>query len=449
MYTNNKHYIRDISAMSKSSIENFDIVIVGGGMAGATMALALAPLGLNIAIIEVHPYQQDKTQPSFDDRCLALAWSSKEIYRAMGIWDKLEQREDAFAAIKQIHVSDRGHMGVTRLDHKKEGVTALGYVVESRVIGSVLIEQLKQFSNIQIFCPAIIEELKTSSEEVSIHLSLLPDKESAAQQATSQIRTEIKAQLLIVADGVDSQTRESLGIKVHQTAYAQTAIIANIETEIHHQNRAYERFTDSGPLAILPLSRNRCSLVWTARDDQLEHLMSLSNEQFINALQQRFGYRLGRISKLGRRVSYPLVSMSIENSTLLNQQRVALIGNAAHGVHPVAGQGFNLGLRDISALAELIANAIQQHKTFDLGDKELLINYWQWRQADIKQVTKITNGLIQLFSNRSTPLAVLRNCGLLMTDVISPLKHAIAQEAMGRGALQGRLSKMSVGQPLI
>ena len=426
-------------------VEQFDVVIVGGGMAGATMALALAPLDLKIAVIEVHPYQEEKTQPSFDDRCLALAWSSKEIYRVMGVWKQLEKRSDGFEAIKHIHVSDRGHIGVTRLDHKKEGVSALGYVVESRVVGEVLIEQLKQQSNIQLFCPAAIQQLKVTEDEVNIHLTTADSKEQHSQQQ----EINLSARLLIIADGVKSKTRESLGIQIHQQAYAQTAIIANIETEIYHQNVAYERFTDSGPLAVLPLTRNRCSLVWTVRDDQLERLMSLSDDNFIKELQHRFGYRLGQINKIGRRVSYPLSLMRIENNTLADLNRVALIGNAAHGVHPVAGQGFNLGMRDISALAELIAKEVQQHKRSDIGNSELLKNYWQWRQADIRQVTKITNALIKLFSNQSTALAVLRNSGLLMTDIISPLKHSIAKEAMGCGILQGKLSKMSVGQSLI
>ena len=430
--------------MTKHSIEQFDVVIVGGGMAGSTMALALAPLDLKIAVIEVHPYQQEKTQPSFDDRCLALAWSSKEIYCAMGIWAHLEKRSDGFEAIKHIHVSDRGHIGVTRLDHKKEGVAALGYVVESRVVGEVLIEQLKQQSNIQLFCPAAIQQLKITEDEVNIELTTT-DKADKKSQKTG---INISARLLIIADGVNSKTREMLGIQTHQQAYAQSAIIANIETELHHQNVAYERFTDSGPLAVLPLSRNRCSLVWTARDDQLERLMSLSDDDFMQELQQRFGYRLGHINKLGHRSSYPLALMRIENNSLADLNRVALIGNAAHGVHPVAGQGFNLGMRDISALAELIAQQVQQYKNSDIGNSELLKNYWQWRQADIAQVTKITNGLIKLFSNQSSILAVLRNSGLLMTDIISPLKHSIAKEAMGCGILQGKLSKMSVGQSL-
>ncbi len=427
--------------MTKHAIEQFDIVIAGGGMAGATMALALAPLNLRIAVIEAHPYQQQHTQPSFDDRCLALAWSSKEIYRAMGIWQYLEQRGgDGFEAIKQIHISDRGHLGVTRLDHQQEGVSALGYVVESRVIGEVLIEQLRQKNNIQLFCPAKIKQLQTTVDEVNISLTVSEDKNS--------LRKNLSARLLIIADGLNSTTRESLGIKTNQQAYAQTAIIANIETQKHHQNIAYERFTDTGPLAVLPLSRNRCSLVWTANDDQLEALMSLSDDDFKHELQQRFGYRLGEITKLGRRSAYPLMLMTIENKTLNHQHRVALIGNAAHGVHPVAGQGFNLGLRDIAALAELIAQQVQQHKNSDPGNKDLLKNYWHWRQADIRQVTQITNGLIKLFSNQSTALAVLRNSGLLMADIIPSVKHSIAQEAMGRGILQGHLSKMAVGQAL-
>ncbi len=432
--------------MTKQSIDNFDLVIVGGGLAGATMALALAPLSLSIAVIEAHPYQEEQTQPSFDDRCLALAWSSRQIYQAMGIWDKLARRNgDGFEPIRQIHISDRGHLGVTRLDHQQEGVPALGYVVESRIVGEVLINELRDKDNIQLFCPASIEQLETTPDEVTIRLTVQDSNEPQAHNFSTR---QVSARLLIVADGVNSKTRESLGIKTNQRSYAQTAIIANVETEMPHQNVAYERFTDSGPLAFLPLTRNRCSLVWTARDDQVEEIMALDDAGFIQALQQRFGFRLGQITKAGRRASYPLVSMSIENKTMVQQQRVALIGNAAHGVHPVAGQGFNLGMRDISALAELIAAEVQQHKSSDPGNAQLLQTYWHWRQADIRQVTTITSSLIKLFSNQSTALAVLRNSGLLMTDIIPPLKHLIAQEAMGQGVLQGKLSKMASGQVL-
>ena len=424
--------------MSKQVISNYDVVIVGGGMAGATMALALAPLKLNIAIIEAHPYQEEQTQPSFDDRCLALAWSSRQIYQAMGIWDKLAQREEGgFEAIKKIHISDRGHMGVARLDHQQEGVPALGYVVESRVVGDVLVQELKQKDNIHLFCPAQIEQLNTQEE--AVHLQISEGGKKSRQ---------LSARLLVVADGVNSRTRELLGIKTNQKAYSQTAIIANVETQLYHNNVAYERFTDTGPLALLPLSRNRCSLVWTAKDKQVEEIMSLDDEAFTQALQQRFGFRLGQITRVGRRASYPLALMTIENASLQHQQRVALIGNAAHGVHPVAGQGFNLGLRDISALAELVANEMQHHRSGDPGNENLIRAYWDWRQADIRQVTTITDGLIKVFSNNSTPLAILRNSGLLMTDIISPLKHVIAHEAMGCGMLQGKLSKMAAGQSL-
>ncbi|MCU7937822.1 MAG: 2-octaprenyl-6-methoxyphenyl hydroxylase [gamma proteobacterium symbiont of Bathyaustriella thionipta] len=423
--------------MTQQSNPHFDIIIVGGGMAGATMALALAPLKLSLAVIEAHPYQDEKTQPSFDDRCLALAWSSRQIYHAMGIWDKLAQCDgDGFAAIKHIHISDRGHLGITRLDHQKEGVPALGYVVESRVVGEVLLHEMQNTDNISIFSPATVQQVETSTEQVKVSIQF----EQKTQSMT--------AGLMIVADGVNSRTRASLGIQINQQSYAQTAIIANIETEMPHQNVAYERFTDSGPLAVLPLTRNRCSLVWTARDDQVADIMAMNDAEFLSALQQRFGYRLGQIIRTGRRAAYPLVLMTINNDTLAHQNRIALIGNAAHGVHPVAGQGFNLGLRDISALAELIAAEMQHTKQGDPGNKDLLTAYWQWRQADIRQVTNITNSLIKLFSNQSTPLAVLRNSGLLMADIMSPLKHAIAHEAMGSGKLQGKLSKMAVGRSL-
>ena len=418
--------------MSKAKRTSFDVIIVGGGMAGASMALALAPLGLSIAVIEAHSYQASN-QASFDDRCLALAWSSRQIYQAMGIWDKLAQRDgDGFEAIKKIHISDRGHLGVTRLDHQQEAVEALGYVVESRVVGDVLQHEMQHHKNITLYCPATIEQLDCQPEQVAVSVGY----------QTKNI--PLKAKLLILADGLNSQTRASLGIQINQRSYAQTAIIANIKTQKAHQNIAYERFTDSGPLALLPLSQARCSLVWTARDDQVADIMAMSDSVFAAALQQRFGQRLGKITQVGHRTAYPLVRMSINNDTLAHQNRVALIGNAAHGVHPVAGQGFNLGLRDISALAELIS-ADQQA---DPGAEQLLARYWQWRQADIKQVTQITDGLITLFSNQTKALAVLRSSGLLMTDIIAPLKHIIAHEAMGTGFLQGRLSKMAVGQSL-
>ena len=427
--------------MSKQTADYFDIVIVGGGMAGATMALA--PLQLNIAIIEVHPYQEQQTQPSFDDRCLALSWSSRQIYAAMGLWDQLTQTDsgkdnDNYAAIKHIHVSDRGHFGAVRLSHQEEGVPALGYVVESRVIGEVLLAQLKQHNNIHIYNPAQVEQVDNQSHTDKVSLTIKVGKKTQ----------HLDSALLIIADGVNSRTRESLGIRVNQRSYAQTAIIANIETELPHQNVAYERFTDTGPLAMLPLSRKRCSLVWTAKDHQVKDIMAWDDRQFGEALQDRFGFRLGAITQVGKRSAYPLVLMTLDNRTLQGQPRVALIGNAAHGIHPVAGQGFNLGLRDITALAELIAADIQQHKTPDPGDSRLLSDYWQWRQADIRQVTTITNSLIKLFSNNSMVLTALRDSGLLLTDIIAPLRHMIAAEAMGKGILQGQLSKMAVGQSL-
>lgn len=423
----------------------FDVIIIGGGMAGTTMALALAPLSLKIAVIEIHPYQQDDTQPSFDDRCLALSYSSRQIYKTMGLWSELEQRQDGgFAAIKKIHVSDQGHWGGVRIDHQQEGVEALGYVVESRVIGQLLVKKMACYANITLFCPALVEQVETTPDTVMVDLT--------EEQYGQRKKQQLSADLLIISDGVNSRTRERLGIRVNQRSYAQTAIIANIETELPHRGTAYERFTPSGPLAVLPLTRKRCSLVWTARDDQLDEMMHMDDELFAHTLQQRFGTRLGRITTVGRRASYPLNLMSIDNQTLAHRPRIALVGNAAHGVHPVAGQGFNLGLRDIAALAELIADecyvSAKQTSHADCGDEKLLTQYWAWRQADIKQVTNITDKLIRLFSNNSSLLAMLRNSGMLLADVITPLKHAIASEAMGAGILQGKLSKMAVGQSI-
>lgn len=434
----------DSNINSKAVDLNFDIAIVGGGMAGCSMALLLADTGLKIAMIEKNAYSQNVKQASFDDRCIALSWSSQRIFQKMGIWQQLlgkgkatvgqgekgnEQLIQApiLEAINDIHVSDQGKFGVTRLSARQENVSALGYVVESSALGMVLIEQVKAQKNIQIFCPAQLSDVRIEEDGVSIDL--------IQENGTENTQLSLRASLLIAADGAKSFGHRFLDNSPIINAYGQTAVIANVETQYPHQNVAYERFTPSGPLAMLPLTQGRCSLVWTVREEQVDSVMELDDESFLSQLQQQFGYRLGQITRTGQRFAYPLSLMTLDKESVKKMSRLVFVGNAAHSIHPVAGQGFNLGLRDIAVLADLIEKNQHQHQGKFVYQQEMIGQYWDKRFPDIEKVGQITNGLIKIFSNNQFPWTPARDMGLILADNILPIKHRIAQQAMGRGIL--------------
>ena len=394
-----------------------DVLIIGGGLAGASLACALEGSGLSIEIIEAFPLNTD-TQPCYDDRTVALSYGSRVIFEAMGLWDAMKDRIES---IKTIHISDRGHLGVTRLRHEEEGVEALGYVAENRVLGEVLYQRLENNPDVLLHCPAEVVDLQQQANSVFVCYT-----ENGEQH-------ELSANMVIVADGVTSKTRDMLQIGTSRQDYKQSAVITNITPGQPHQNIAYERFTDTGPLAFLPLTENRCSVVWTVPSEQAEELALLDDEAFLAKLQQRFGFRLGRLKKAGKRHVYPL---ALVESTQVVRGRVVIMGNAAHAIHPVAGQGFNLALRDIALLAELLtANSSQ---TLD----ETLATYEAMREKDARRVYKFTDTLVKVFSNDSLLLGHARAAGLLATDLMPFLKHQLARQSMG---LSGRLSKLGRG----
>ena len=384
-------------------------------MVGASLACALANQKYKkIAVVEAFEFNS-VSQPSFDDRVIALNYGSRRIWEAMGLWSQLEP---LIEPIKSIHVSDRGYLGATRIHHDEENVEALGYVAENRVIGQVLMQAVQQLSQVDWLCPASITQL--SQREDSVQLSI--------EHAGAEKKLECK--LLVAADGAMSHTRELAGLAMHREDYGQAAVIANVSTEYPHQGVAYERFTDTGPVAFLPMTENRCSVVWTINAADTEEVMSLEDEDFIARLQQRFGFRLGHITKTGVRHAYPLAY--VEASQLV-KGRVVIIGNAAHALHPVSGQGYNLALRDAAEIAEVIASYD------DPGHALVLAEYEAKRRKDIRRVYRITDTLVKLFSNSFTPLAHARAAGLILVDLMPSVRHLMARQSMG---LLGRMGKM-------
>ncbi len=402
-------------------ISEYDVIIIGGGMVGASLAAALKNhFDKKIAVIEAYPFQSD-VQPSFDDRSIALSYGSRRIFESMGLWKTLEAEIEA---IKSIHVSDRGHLGATRLHHTEENVEALGYVAESKVIGRVLINELQDLHHVDWFCPATIESMQSVDDAVRIEIKM------------HQRLISMQGKLLVAADGVQSATRQLAGIGIKQDDYQQSAVITNIQTDQLHQGIAFERFTDTGPIAFLPMTGNRYSVVWTCRRDDAQRVLNLTDAEFINELQQRFGFRAGNIQKAGARFSYPLIYSEAET---LTKGRVVVIGNAAHALHPVAGQGYNLALRDVAELAELIVTAD------DPGNELMLAEYHASRLKDMHRVHTITDTLVKVFSNNISSVGHARAMGLICVNLIAPIRTLMARQNMG---LLGRMSKLQRRLPL-
>jgi 2-octaprenyl-6-methoxyphenol hydroxylase len=405
--------------------DHYDLVIVGGGMVGASLAIALGGGPLRIALLEAVPFRAD-AQPSYDDRAIALAYGTHRIFTGMGLWEALRGET---TPIHSIHISDRGHFGFTRLDCRDEGVEALGYVAVSRAMGAVLVERLQQLPNVDVLCPAPVSNVVIGGH----HAEVVIDGAGAPRRLT--------ANLVVAADGASSRVRDWLGIGALRWEYGQTAVITNITPERPHHNRAFERFTDSGPLALLPMADNRCSVVWTVRGKHADEVMALDEASFLNALQERFGGRLGTFLRTGARRAYPLMLVRAEEHV---RPRLALIGNAAHTLHPVAGQGFNLGLRDVAVLAEVLSDAAAAGR--DIGTLDVLQSYAQWRRRDQFKMIAFTDGLARVFANPLAPLRVLRDVGLLAVDVVPYIKHTLTRHTMG---LAGKLPRLARGLPLV
>lgn len=408
-------------------VNHYDIIIAGGGMIGCSLALAISPLGLRVAVVEAIP-RSAPAQPSFDDRSTALSRSTQRMYEAMGLWGGIAA---AATPISRIHVSDKGRFGFSHIDATEQGVEALGYVVINRVLGNVLQSALEENTALELLCPERIVDIRLTTDSAT---AVLEDSDGQAHELTCD--------LLAAADGANSGVRAMMGISATQVKYGQRAIIGNLLPEKSLENCAYERFTECGPLALLPVADARAGFVWTVSEHDAERVLGLNDDAFLAELQAAFGYRLGAFSRVGARAAYPL---ALSKAVRLTAQRSVLVGNAAHGLHPVAAQGFNLGLRDVAALCDCIADACQQSRDADIGDAALLERYAHWRRRDQSRLVQLTDGIVRLFGHSSGPVRVLRNIGMLGFDLVPGVRSLFAKQTMG---LAGRLPRLSRGVPL-
>lgn len=405
---------------------DYDVLIIGGGLVGASLACALGVTQLRVAVVEAQTLGSPE-QASYDDRTVALAYGSRRIFEGMGLWQEIVDL--GAYPIEHIHISDRGHFGITHLHASDAGLEALGYVAATRALGQALYRRLPELDNVELLCPATVDSVEVTPEAASCQLH-----ENGEQR-------RVTTRLLVLADGGRSGVAQQLGMHSKTLDYGQTAIVSNVTPGRAHAATAYERFTANGPLALLPMDAERCAVVWSVTQEAAPAMLELTDSEFLERLQEYFGMRLGRFTRVGRRQLYPL-SMIRPQETV--RPRLVLIGNAAHTVHPVAGQGFNLGLRDVASLAQVIVDHTAMGE--DPGTLSVLRGYANWRQHDNSAITIFTHSLIRIFSNNFVPLVLARNLGLLGVEVLPGLKRAFTRRTSG---LQGRLPRLARGLPLV
>jgi 2-octaprenyl-6-methoxyphenol hydroxylase len=380
---------------------HYDILIVGGGLTGLSLACALRHLPLRIGIIDPAAHPEENT------RSIALSYGSKQLFEKQNLWSTLSA---STMPIKQVHVSDQGNFGMTRFTSEEAHEPALGYVIPLHTLQNVLLNTLNQTS-IEWIRPACVCSMVSHENGWKLNI---------------QDGRSYTAKLIVAADGAHSTIRQLQNISVVEQYAGQTAIIANIDISRPHSHTAYERFTPTGAIALLPIAAQTYSLIWTVPDNQAADYLALNTQNFLSKLQAQFGYRLGRFTHASQRYSYVLKQYYAEQQI---KPGLVLLGNAAHTLHPVAAQGFNLGLRDINCLAKIIEQTIQRKQP--LGEINILEKYLNQRIGNQKRLMHITHGLVRLFSKTSSLIRIPCNLGLLALDIPSPLKNAACRYGMG------------------
>ena len=409
--------------MSSSGFD-CDALIIGGGLVGSVLAAAFSRAKLRTVLIEARD-PKELGQASFDDRSVALANGSQRILDGLGLWEALVSDAEP---IRSIHISERGRFGVSRILATEEGVPALGYTLENRVLTNAIWTDLSGEKYFTCIAPAQLKKITWNADAVKANVSLADGNQT------------ITGRLLVAADGARSSVRKALSIDMIEDKYSQNAVVLNIKTEVHHNGRAFERFATDGPLAFLPLSRSRTAVVWTRPERELGRSMSLDEIAFRDELQNAFGHRLGKLTRIGARSSYPLARVRSKQRV---GDRVVLVGNAAVSLHPVAGQAFNVALRDVAVLTEIInEERASQGLQADIGGSKLLARYDELRRNDQRRVAAFTHALIRLFSYRGSPVAITRALGLMAFDLMPGAKAQLARHTMG---LAGRLPRLARG----
>jgi 2-polyprenyl-6-methoxyphenol 4-hydroxylase len=398
-----------------------DVAIVGGGMAGAGLALLMAQQlpELSIALIEQHAMQVASAEqlgvPSFDARSTALSCSTQQILESLGVWQHLKQRAEP---ILQVHVSERSRPLGMLMRAEETGLPALGYVIENRLLGNVLLQSvLTQHERIRTFSPAVVDNIKMTGSGATLAIN-------------SGEQFFLDAKLVVIADGAQSFLRRQLGIAVDNIPYDQHALVANLVMELPHRGVAYERFTETGPVALLPLQDHgkdhRAALVWTLPDSEVHEVMESPSAEFLARVQERIGKRCGKLLSVGARHCYPLALIQAREQV---RSRVVLMGSAAHHLHPVAGQGFNLIMRDCLALVETLKPVVMRDG--DVGDIGILRQYVVRQQWDQQKTVTASDWLPRLFSNRDRPQMLFRSAALLGLDFLPGVREWFAREATG------------------
>jgi 2-octaprenyl-6-methoxyphenol hydroxylase len=403
-----------------------DVAIIGGGMAGATLALALDSVGLDVAVIE----RDDPggwVAPAFDGRVSAIAAGSRRVWESLGAWEAMAGDAEP---ILDIRVTDGDQPFVLHFDHQELRGGPMGHIVENRTIRAALLEAVRAARGVRLLAPRSVAAI---------------DREGATASLALEDGSAVQALLVVGADGRGSPVRESAGINQTTWRYGQGAIVTTVIHERPHEGTAEERFLDPGPFAILPMTddedgRHRSSIVWTERADLVAAYLDLGEADFNAELASRFGDHLGGVRATGPRWSYPL-GLNLAESYIA--PRLALIGDAAHGIHPIAGQGLNLGIRDAAALAEVVVDA--RRLGLDFGMTTVLDDYQRWRRFDNVALGAATDVINRLFSNSLAPLRLVRGLGLAAVNRFGPARRLFMREAMG---VAGDLPRLVRGEAL-
>ncbi len=396
----------------------YDVLIVGGGMVGLTLACALGKTALRVAVIEYAEPEDLSVTSKYELRVSAISKSSQQVFENIGAWPSMLARRAS--AYQHMHVWDATGNGKIHFDAADLGTDVLGHIIENRAVQFSLYEQCQHLENVKLFCPAQVEHIEYLAKGAKVTLH------------DGQV---MQARLLVGADGAESRVRQAANISINKSAYEQKAVVTVVKSTKAHQSTAWQRFLPTGPLAFLPLSDGRCSIVWSANNARADELLAMSDEVFCRELEQAFDYTLGKVESIGERAAFPLIRRHADEYV---KDGMALIGDAAHTIHPLAGQGVNLGILDAAALAEVVLQARAHGR--DIASITTLRKYERWRRADNSLMMYSMSGFKNLFGNEQTSLSLIRNAGLNLVDSLGPVKHKFMRHAMG---LEGDLPKIA------